>query len=326
MKQRKLGDSDLLVSEYCLGAMYFGWKEPKEQSMERLNQFTVAGGNFIDTANMYAEYHKGDKDYFGKDFDSFVDGGSERLLGQWMKERKNRQDLIIATKLGCRCPGVEYGTSRKQIFEECEKSLRRLQTDYIDLLYLHIDDRATPLEESLSALGELIKQGKVRQIGASNFTAWRLAQAEQVADRLGVKKYCCIQQRYSYLRAMPGQSFLPQLAVSDDMLDYLKNSDTTLIAYSPLLGGYYNNRSKQLLQQYVGPDTDARLSVLDAIAKEVHATPVQIVYAWLMQSSPSALPLVASSTKEQFDEALGALEIKLTDAQLGRLNAAKYLG
>lgn len=324
MKRIKLGHTDLSVSELCLGAMYFGWKEPPAQSIDRLEQYTEAGGNFIDTANMYAEHHKNDKDYYGKDFSQFVDGGSERLIGQWMKDRQNRHSVVVATKLGCRYPGTDYGTSPFQIRTECERSLKRLQTDYIDLLYLHIDDRTVPLEESLGALTDLMKEGKVRYIGASNFTAWRLAKAQEVSARYGLARFCCIQQRYSYLRSMPGNHFGGQREATAELLDYVQESGTTLIDYSPLLNGFYNNPAKGLLPPYRGPDTDTRLQTLREVAAEAGATPAQVVYYWLRHASPASLPLVASSTRAQFEEALASLELPITPQQLLRLSEAKF--
>lgn len=324
MKRRMIGKTDLSVSEICLGSMYFGWREPEEQSLERLDQFVEAGGNFIDTANIYAMHHLNDRDYFGKDRNLFIDGGSERLLGAWMKEKKNRNQLILATKLGFPYPGTEYGTSAVQIKEECEKSLKRLGTDYVDILYLHTDDRDTTLEESLTALGELVAEGKVRYIGASNFTAWRLAQAMEISRERNLPQYCCIQQRCTYLRPRAGTDFGGQISVNEDMMDFVRESGITLLAYSPLLGGYYNDRTKPLMEQYQGADTQKRMEVLDEVAAESGASPAQLVYYWLMHSDPSVLPLVASSSRKQFEEALGALELKLSKGQMDRLTKAGY--
>ena len=323
MKQRTIGKTDLKVSELCLGTMYFGWNEPRDRSFDRLEQYTAAGGNFIDTANIYAEHHKADKDYFGKDFDKFVDGGSERLIGEWLAKRGNRHELVIATKTGFPYPGVEYGTTAKGIKEECEKSLLRMGTDYIDLFYLHTDDRETPLEESLYALTQLVREGKVRYIGASNFKAWRLAEAAQLSERNGFEKFCCIQQRHSYLRGKTGWDFGGQLESNDDLFDFVRADGMTLLAYSPLLGGYYNNRTRPLMEQYAGADSLARCEALDKVAKKTGATPVQLVYRWMLDSNPSVLPLVASSSREQFEEALGALSLTLSEEDFNTLNNAR---
>jgi len=328
LKKRELGQSGIQVSELCLGAMYFGWKESEEQSIDRLNQYTEVGGNFVDTANMYAEYHKGDKDYYGKDFNSFVDGGSERLIGKWMKERNNRNNMIIATKLGCPYPGAEYGTSPKQIEEECEKSLKRLCTDYIDLLYLHVNDLRYSAEELMSTLDKLVKSGKVRAIGASNFPAWRLAQTQEVAKSCGFTKFSCIQQKCSYIRPAPGSNFKNQfggqVVANDELFDYVNYSkDITILGYSPLMGGYYNNRQKPLPWQFMGEDTKARIKALDKISEKTGYKPAQIVYYWLMNSNPSILPLVAASNRQQFEEALLSTEIELSQEDMTFLTQAK---
>lgn len=322
MKKKILGTSGLTVSEICLGTMNFGWKEPQESSIERLEQFVDAGGNFIDTANVYSRREAEGMDFYGKDFDKYVDGTSERLIGNWVKDKGNRHDLVIATKVGFPYPGIQPGTSAQQIKTECEKSLKRLQTDYIDLMYLHMDDRNTPFEESLSALTELVKEGKVRYIGASNFTAWRLAKALEVADRYGFAKPCCVQQKHSYLRPKAGSSFGKQVAVNDEMLELVKDCGIALLAYSPLLKGYYGNPSKALPEQYEGPDSDERMSVLHTVANELNATNTQIVYSWLINSSPSVIPIVAASNKDQFCEALDSLKLKITPEQMNKLNAA----
>ena len=321
MKTRKIGKTDLNVSELCLGTMYFGWREPREQSVERLDQYTQAGGNFLDTANIYAA-HLIHPEYYTTDFARFEDGASERLIGEWMKEKGIRRQLIIASKMGFPYPGVEKGTSARQIKAECEKSLQRLQTDYLDLYYLHTDDRNTPLEEELEALTQLVREGKVRCIGASNWRAWRLAQAAEVSRINGFAEFCCIQQRHSYLRPKVCADFGGQTASNEDLFDFVRNNGMTLLAYSALLGGYYSNRGKKLMAQYAGEDNRLRLAALDAVSQETGASPVQLVYYWMMHSNPSVLPLAAASSKEQLDEALGSLSLQLTPEQFERLDRA----
>lgn len=325
MKKVKLGQSDLMVSEFALGTMYFSWRDSNEQSIERMDQYAEAGGNFLDTANIYSQHHRQDKDFYGKDRDAFIDGMSERIIGEWMKKKGNRANMVVATKLGFPYPGCPYGTSAAQIREECEKSLQRLQTDYIDLLYLHTDDRNTPMEESLAALDALVKEGKVRAIGASNFTAWRLAQAVEISKQYGYARYCCIQQRHSYLRNKPGKDFggpAAQMPTTEDLFDFVRNDGMTLLAYSPLLSGAYVDSSKPLPEQYVGADSNARLAALEQVAKETGATKNQLVYAWMRQSDPSVIPLVAVSNRAQFEEAMGTQRLTLTPEQFRTLDQA----
>jgi aryl-alcohol dehydrogenase-like predicted oxidoreductase len=311
MRTITLGNTDVIVSAFCLGAMYFGSRTGAEASCRILDHYVGAGGSFIDTANIYAHWVSG-----------YVGGESETLLGRWMRERKNRLRLFIATKVGFQLPGVERGLSAYQIEAECEKSLERLGTDAIDLYYSHVDDRNTPIEETLEAFDRLVRAGKVRFIGASNFLAWRLENARWVSQTNGWADYCCIQQRYSYLRPKPGASFDPQIAANEDLLDYCRARGITMLAYSPLLGGAYTRGDRAFPEQYLGPDSDARLLTLEAVAAEVGITPNQVVLAWMAQSDPPVIPLVAASTVEQMQENLGALEIELSGEQMERLNRA----
>jgi aryl-alcohol dehydrogenase-like predicted oxidoreductase len=311
MRTVLLGNTGVEVSVFCLGAMYFGTRNDKVISYQLLDQYVGAGGSFIDTANIYARWVPG-----------FVGGESEILLGEWMWERKNRNQLFIASKVGFEYPGVERGLQAWRIEEECNKSLKRMGIETIDLYYAHVDDRNTPIEETMEAFDRLVKAGKVRLIGASNFLAWRLEEARWVSRTNGWAEYCCIQQRYTYIRPRAGTSFEPQVAANDDLLDYCHARGITMLAYSPLLSGAYSRADRSFQEQYVGPDTDARLAALKTVAHEVGATVNQVVLAWMAQSQPYVIPLIAASTKEQMQENLGALEIKLNADQMEYLNKA----
>jgi len=311
MRTIPLGNTGVEVSAFCLGAMYFGSRTGKETSYRLLDQYAEAGGVFLDTANIYAWWVPG-----------YVGGESETVLGEWMRERQNRSQMFIATKVGFQYPGVERGLSAHQIETECEKSLGRLGVEVIDLYYAHVDDRNTSMEETMEAFDRLVRAGKVRFIGASNFLAWRLEEARWVSQTHGWAEYCGIQQRYSYIRPKPGASFDPQIAANDDLLDYCRSRSITMLAYSPLLGGAYTRADRSFSDQYLGPDTDARLAALKTVAEEVGATANQVVLAWMVQSDPLVIPLVAASTVEQMRENLGALEIELDAGQITRLNDA----
>ncbi len=313
MQTIQLGSTDADVSVMCLGTMHFGTKEDEETSFRLLDQYVEAGGNFIDTANVYARWIRG-----------YEGGESETLLGKWMRERGNRDSLFIASKVGFEMPtrGVTRGTSAKQIVAECEKSLKRLGVETIDLYYAHHDDRDTPLEESLAAFDKLKKEGMVRYIGASNFRAWRLEQARWIANTKGWAEYCCIQQRYTYLRPRPGADFSPQVSTNDDLLDYCTNRAITLLAYSPLLAGGYTRTDRALPGQYTDPDADARLAELKAVSEETGATPNQVIFAWMMQSEPAIIPIFSASTTAQMHENLGALDLVLSTEQMARLDRA----
>ncbi len=311
MRTVSLGKAGVKVSTLCLGTMHFGSRTDKETSYRILDRYVAAGGSFLDTANNYAMWVPG-----------YVGGESETLLGEWMRERKNRAQMFIATKVGFNYPGVEGGLRAYQIERECEKSLKRLGIDTIDLYYAHRDDRNTPMEETLEAYDRLIKAGKVRFIGASNFLAWRLEEARWVSETHDWAGYCCIQQRYSYIRPKPGASFGHQIAANDDLLDYCRTRGIRLLAYSPLLSGAYTRADRTFPEQYLGPDTDARLAALKAVSEEVGATVNQVVLAWMVQSDPVVIPLVGASTVDQLEENLGALAVELSAGQMARLNDA----
>lgn len=311
MKTRALGHTGVEVSALCLGAMYFGTRTDEEASYRLLDQYVEAGGSFIDTANIYAHWVPG---YAGRE--------SEALLGHWLKARQNRSQLFIASKVGFGLPGVERGLRAEQIEEECHKSLKLLGVETIDLYYAHVDDRRTPLEETMAAFCRLVDAGKIRFVGASNFLAWRLAEANWISRNHGWPEYCCIQQRHTYLRARRGTTFDPQIAVNEDLLDFCRTEGLTLLAYSVLLSGAYTRPDRSLPEQYQGADSDVRLAALKEVAGETGATPNQVILAWMMQGNPSILPLIAASTPQQLQENLDALQVKLSPTQLARLTSA----
>lgn len=313
MQTVPLGNTGVDVSALCLGAMYFGTRNDERTSFELLDQYVAAGGTFIDTANIYAHWVEGGQG-----------GESESLLGRWMKARGNRADLFLASKVGFNMPGVERGLTAAQIEAECEKSLRRMGVETIDLYYAHVDDRVTPLDETLAAFDRLVRAGKVRFIGASNYLAWRLEQAHWVSKTHDWASFCCVQQRYTYLRPKPGASFDPQISANDDLLDYVRarRHDFTLLAYSALLGGAYVRDDRPVPEQYRGPDAEARLRVLREVAAETGATPNQVVLAWMMHSDPPVIPLIAASEPRHLAENIGALDVRLSAGQMERLNCA----
>jgi aryl-alcohol dehydrogenase-like predicted oxidoreductase len=311
MRKRQLGQSTLNVSTFCLGAMYLGTKQSKNESFRLLDKFVEAGGNFIDTANIYAHWVPGGKG-----------GESESIIGEWLKSRDNRNDVIIATKVGFQYQDVPRSLKADVIVDECNKSLMRLGIDTLDLYYAHNDDRYTPLEETLEAFYRLTKSGKVRFLGASNYLAWRLEEARWISQSNGWPEYCCIQQRHTYIRKKPGTTFDPQVAVNDDLIDYCRNRNLSLIAYSALLSGAYTRGDRIFQEQYISPDTDNRVKALQSISEEINRSPNQVILAWMLQSNPSVLPLIAASTIEQLQENIDSVEIGLSDEQMEKLNVA----
>lgn len=311
MRKLPLSNRGIEVSALCLGAMFLGTRTDRDTSYHILDQYFEAGGAFLDTANMYAYWVSG---YHG--------GESETLLGEWMRERHNRDQIIVGTKVGFQYDGVERDLKAWRIEEECNQSLKRLGIETIDLYYAHVDDYNTPLEETMEAFNRLVKAGKVRVIGASNYLAWRLERAKWISETNGWAQFCCVQQRYTYLRPRAGASFGPQVSANDDLLDYSRRNNFTILAYAALLAGAYTREDRPMPEQYTGADNEARLSVLRAVARETGATPNQVILAWMLRSQPPIIPLVAASSHEQMQENLGALAVSLSDEQIGRLDSA----
>jgi len=313
MKTLPLGSTGERVSALCLGAMNYGTKAGEQESFSMLDRYVEAGGTFIDTANNYAVWWGGDG------------GDSERVLGKWMKDRGNRNSLFLATKVGFNRPDVGRSLKGSVIRQEIEGSLRRMETDRVDLYYAHTDVREDSLEETLSTFDALRREGKLRFIGCSNYRAWRIEQARAISRDRGWAEYCCVQQRHTYLRLAPGQSFGVQLSVDPELQDYgaTHARDFLILGYSSTLGGAYTGRTdRPIPSQHAGADTQARLSTLTAVAKEAGATPVQVMYAWMLQSIPVVLPLVSAGTVAQLDENLGCLRLTLSQDQMKRLDTA----
>ncbi len=308
MKTQELGKTGVKVSSLCLGAMYFGTRQDQATSFRLLDQYVAGGGNLIDSANIYAHWAGGQG------------GDSEALLGEWMRQRGNRADVFLASKVGFPYGDVPQRLRASDIEQECNKSLQRLGVETIDLYYAHVDDRQTPLEETLEAFNRLVQAGKVRFIGASNYLAWRLEEAGWISQTHDWAQFCCVQQHYTYLRLRPGTTVNPQEFVNDDLIDYLANRPLTLLAYSVLQSGAYTRDDRSLRSEFSMPDNDQRLAALRAVADESGATINQVILAWMLQRN--VIPLIAASTEEQLAENLGALDVKLSAAQMDRLNTA----
>jgi aryl-alcohol dehydrogenase-like predicted oxidoreductase len=307
----KLGKSNLEVSALALGTDLIGSKIDRQTSFKLFDFFHAKGGTFLDTANMYACWLPGCQG-----------GESESTIGAWMKERGNRDEMVISTKLGFDYGKCAGGLTASEIQGECEKSLRRLQTDRIDIYYSHRDDRQTNLEETMEAFNRLVAAGKVRAIGASNLAAWRIVKANAVAQSNGWTGYSVVEQRYTYLRPRHGADFGPQIFLTPDLIDYAQADGIALMGYSILLQGAYSRSDRALPPQFAGPEADDRLAALSAVASEVGCSPNQVIIAWMRQSTPSILPIIAGSRTEQLDENIAALSVKLSSDQMRRLDAA----
>lgn len=333
MKAVPLGHTGEQVSQLSLGCMLMGTRTNETDSQQILDWYFEAGGRFLDTANCYCWWY--DRGSTG--------GHSEEVLGRWFARTGRREEVFLATK-GSAIPSdldvvwasgepdwqaafrTFEGAGAQTLRRHLDDSLRRLQTDYIDLYYVHVDDRTTPLEETLAALAEFVAAGKVRYLGWSNVRTWRLERIRQLCERHGWPAPVALQQQHSYLRRRAGLSHAS--IVDDEQLDYLReHDDLTLIAYSPILKGIYDDpvrrESHPNYDDYRGPDAEARLAVLTEIAAELEVTPNQLVLAWLMhQTSPRVVPIIGPRTREHYQAAMPALDVTLTEDQLTRLDQA----
>jgi aryl-alcohol dehydrogenase-like predicted oxidoreductase len=318
MRTRTISDGrvSLGVSELCLGTMYFGYRTPEAVAFDILDRFLDAGGTFLDTANNYGQWH-GDA------------GESERVIGRWMKSRGVAGHMVIATKVGARTtvpgdPDMRHwqGLGATAIHADADTSLRNLGVERLDLYYAHIDDRSTPLEETVDALATLAEQGKAGLLGASNTATWRIERARGLAR--GRPAYSCVQQQYTYLPAQPDPGQLN--LISEELEDYAAAESLTLLAYSPLLAGAYSNPGKPLPATYGHPSAAARLAVLHEVAEELGSTPNQVVLAWLLHGDPAIIPIPGASSVEQLDEIVAATELTLDDGHLARLADARATG
>ena len=311
MHKRNLGNSDVEVSVLCLGTDSIGSRIDRETSFRLLDLFADNGGTFLDTANFYASW-----------FEGCQGGESETTIGSWMKDRGNRDRMVIASKLGFDYPGCAGGLTAAEIERECEKSLRRSRADHLDLYYAHRDDPATPLEETMEAFDRLVRAGKVRAIGASNLKVWRIAEADTVSRVNGWARYCAVQQRHTYFRPRHGADFGPQICINEDLKDYCRSRNLTMVAYSVLLQGAYVRDDRPTPPQYAGPDADQRLEALRAVAAETGATLNQVIIAWMLQNDPPMVAIIAGSQPQQLNENIAALHLTLTPDQITRLDTA----
>jgi aryl-alcohol dehydrogenase-like predicted oxidoreductase len=319
----------LTVSNLALGAMLFGTITEETLSGRLLDQYVASGGNFIDTSNNYAFWPANGRS-----------GASEEVLGRWLKSRGRRDDLIIATKTGAlpSRPGVGLediqGLGKDTIIRDIDDSLRRLGTDYVDLYYAHIDDRTTPLEETLAGFDAVVRAGKVRAIACSNHTVWRIERARQLSRQLGFPEYVGVQQHFSYFRPRPDSDLKRNATMGlrggwgtegglrGQHLDYIRfNPEFRVIAYSPLLRGAYHLPEK-MGEELRTEDNARRRVALDTVAAELGATAGQVVLAWMLASTPQIIPLMAVSSEAQLTENLGATALKLTPEQMHRLDTA----
>jgi aryl-alcohol dehydrogenase-like predicted oxidoreductase len=312
MKKRRLGRSDIEVAPFCFGGNVFGWTADEATSFALLDAFIGEGFDFIDTADAYSRWVPG-----------HTGGESETIIGRWMKARGNRDRVIIATKVG-----ADMGSGRTMapsyVRKAVEDSLKRLQTDRIDLYQTHWDDEKTPLEEVLSTYSDLIKAGKVRTIGASNYSAARLRAALDIGAKKGLPRYETLQPQYNLMERKEYEAELGPLC---------RKEQIGLIPYYSLASGFLTGKYRSKDDAGKSPRgsgatkyLDERglrvLSALDAIAAERKATVAQVALAWLLAKPELAAPIASATSVAQLHELLGAVRLELSAADVGRLDAA----
>lgn len=312
MEFRKLGNSDLLVSPIAFGGNVFGWTADEKTSFDILSKFTESGFNLIDTADVYSRWASG------------VGGESETIIGKWMKQKGNRGKMIIATKGGMDMGQGKTDVTKKYLIKACEDSLKRLQTDYIDLYQTHKDDETVPVEEALEAYAQLIKEGKVRHVGASNFTAPRFTAALEASEKNGLPRYVSLQPHYNLCEREIFEKELEPLCVKNNIavLNYFA------LAVGFLTGKY---RSKADLgksirgdrvEQYLNPKGLGILKALDEVAANHSSTCASIAIAWLLHRPSVTAPIASATSLQQLDSLIKSVEVKLTPQEILLLDEA----
>ena len=313
MEKRQLGQSTLHVTPIAFGGNVFGWTADEKTSFALLDHFVASGFNFIDSADVYSRWHPGNKG-----------GESEVIIGNWLNARGGRDKVIIATKLGIEMAPGKKGLSRQYMMQAVEDSLQRLQTDYIDLYQSHRDDPETPIEETLSAYADLIKAGKVREIGASNFSADRLAESLKIGTAKGLPRYQSLQPHYSLVERQEFEGPLEGLCLREKI---------GTIGYYSLASGFLTGKYRSVadtqgkprgsrVEKYLNDYGFGVIAALDDVAKRYNAKPVQIALAWLIARPSVTAPIASATNLEQLAELLKAAEIELDAAAIAQIDVA----
>lgn len=313
MKNVQLGKTTLSIAPLIFGGNVFGWTVDKKQSFALLDKFADLGFNCIDTADVYSSWVPGN-----------LGGESEAIIGAWMKERKNRTKFIIATKVGMEMGPGQKGLSKKYIEEAVEKSLRRLQTDYIDLYQSHRPDPETPIEETLMVYDKLITAGKVRYIGASNYSGAQLKEALEASDENPLPAYQTLQPGYNLYDREEFETQLAPLTTYREM---------GVIPYYSLASGFLTGKYRSLedtknkargskVATYIDDRGLRILGALDSVARETNSSPAQVALAWLIHRPEVTAPIASATTIEQLIELAGSARLKLEPAMMDILNRA----
>ena len=312
MKKRLIKNTDLEIAPINFGGNVFGWTLDEKESFNILNKFTEGGFNFIDTADTYSWWVNG------------KGGQSEEIIGKWMKERKNRQDIVLATKVGSETKEHGFDISKKHILKSVDESLNRLGTDHIDLYYTHFDDNKTPVEETLSAYDEIVKAGKVRYIAASNVSPERLAESFEVAEKNNFPKYVALQPHYNLVEREKfeteyaplvekfGLSAFPYWSLAAGFLTgkYRTEADFENTARGGGIKKYFDDKGK------------AVLAALDKVSEKHQSQPATVALAWLLANPLITAPIVSATSERQLQTIFDAPKLELDSEDLEILNQA----
>lgn len=312
MKKVNIKNTDLEIAPINFGGNVFGWTLDEKQSFEILDKFTEGGFNFIDTADTYSWWVNG------------KGGQSETIIGNWMKERKNRDKVVIATKVGSETKEHGFDISKKHILKSVDESLQRLGTDYIDLYYTHFDDNKTPVEETLSAYDEIVKAGKVRYIGASNVSPERLTESFEVAEKNNFPKYVALQPHYN---------LLVREKFEKDYAPLVEKYGLSVFTYWSLEAGFLTGKYRTEadfdktsrgagIKKYFDDKGKAVLAALDQVSAKHQAQPATVALAWLLANPLVTAPIVSATSDRQLQTIFDAPELKLDSEDLSILNNA----
>jgi aryl-alcohol dehydrogenase-like predicted oxidoreductase len=313
MKMRKLGNTGMEISPLMLGGNVFGWTADESASFRLLDQFVDSGFNAIDTADVYSKWAAG-----------HTGGESEHVIGDWIKRSGKRNKIFLATKVGMEMAGFGKGLSKSHILSSADASLKRLQTDYIDLYQSHIDDPETPLEETLGAYAELIQQGKVKAIGASNHKAERLALALETSRKHGLPEYQTLQPNYSL---MDREEF------ENDLRPLCQKENLGVISYFPLAGGFLTGKYRsekdtegkaraRNVTKYLNDRGFKILAALDQVAAKYKTTPAQISLAWVRSRPGITAPIASATNLDQLQDLLASVGLELDAGSVQLLDEA----
>ncbi|WP_313598918.1 aldo/keto reductase [Epilithonimonas vandammei] len=312
MKKVTIKNTDLEIAPINFGGNVFGWTLDEKESFNILNKFTEGGFNFIDTADTYSWWVNG------------KGGQSEEIIGKWMKERKNRQDIVLATKVGSETKEHGFDISKKHILKSVDESLKRLGTDHIDLYYTHFDDNKTPVEETLSAYDEIVKAGKVRYIAASNVSPERLIESFEVAEKNNFPKYVALQPHYNLVEREKfeteyaplvekfGLSVFPYWSLAAGFLTgkYRTEADFETTARGGGIKKYFDDKGK------------AVLAALDKVSEKHQSQPATVALAWLLANPLITAPIVSATSERQLQTIFDAPKLELDSEDLEILNQA----